>query len=106
MGQVHDPDGQPVPQAAEGAEIVVTMVSDTPDVEEVVMGANGIIHGAPDGAILIDMSTISPEATRQMARQLNEKGVVLMDAPISGGQIGAIEAKLSIMAGVGRRTSP
>ena len=60
-------------EATEGAEIIVTMVSDTPDVEEVVLGANGIIHGAAEGSMVIDMSTISPAATRQMAEKLGEK---------------------------------
>ena len=86
-------------QAAEGAEIIVTMVSDTPDVEEVVLGANGVIHGAPQGAIIIDMSTISPAATRQMAEELGEKGIKMLDAPVSGGPEGAQNGTLAIMVG-------
>ena len=85
--------------AAEGAEIIITIVSDTPDVEEVVLGANGIIHGAAQGAILIDMSTISPTATRQMASKLGEKGIKMLDAPVSGGSEGAQNGTLAIMVG-------
>ena len=86
-------------QAAEGAEIVVTMVSDTPDAEEVILGADGIIHGAPQGAIVIDMSTISPAATRQMAEALGQKGIKMLDAPVSGGPEGANNGTLAIMVG-------
>ncbi len=85
--------------AAEGAEIIVTMVSDTPDVEEVVLGANGVIQGAPQGAIVIDMSTISPAATRQMAEELSKKGIKMLDAPVSGGPEGAQNGTLAIMVG-------
>ena len=86
-------------QAAEGAEIVVTMVSDTPDVEEVVLGDDGVIHGAPQGAIVIDMSTISPAATRQIAGKLGKKGIKMLDAPVSGGPEGAEQGTLAIMVG-------
>ena len=85
--------------AAEGAEVIVTMVSDTPDVEEVVMGANGVIQGAPEGAIVIDMSTISPAATRQMAQELSKKSIKMLDAPVSGGPEGAQNGTLAIMVG-------
>ncbi|MBW2411002.1 MAG: NAD(P)-dependent oxidoreductase [Deltaproteobacteria bacterium] len=85
--------------AAEGAEIIITIVSDTPDVEAVVLGTNGIIHGAAQGAILIDMSTISPAATRQMAEKLGEKGIKMLDAPVSGGSEGAQNGTLAIMVG-------
>jgi 3-hydroxyisobutyrate dehydrogenase len=86
-------------QAAEGAEIIITMVSDTPDVEAVVMGEDGVIQGAPQGAIVIDMSTISPAATRQMAAQLGKKGIKMLDAPVSGGPEGAQNGTLAIMVG-------
>lgn len=91
-------------QAAKNADIVITCVTDTPDVEKVLLGEKGVIESAHQGMICIDMSTISPEATQHMAQVLNEKGVVLLDAPISGGQIGAIEAKLSIMVGGPKET--
>jgi 3-hydroxyisobutyrate dehydrogenase len=86
-------------KAAKNADVVITCVTDTPDVKEVLLGKNGVIESAHPGLICIDMSTISPAETQQMAKILSEKKVVLIDAPISGGQIGAIEGKLSIMAG-------
>jgi 3-hydroxyisobutyrate dehydrogenase len=78
---------------------VITMVSDTPDVEEVVLGEQGIITGIQPGSVVIDMSTISPEATRRIACTLAEKGLHMLDAPVSGGEQGAIAGTLSIMAG-------
>jgi 3-hydroxyisobutyrate dehydrogenase len=86
-------------QAAAEADIVITCVTDTPDVEKVLLGSSGVIETARAGVICIDMSTISPDATRQMSERLSRKGVTLLDAPVSGGQIGAVEAKLSIMVG-------
>jgi 3-hydroxyisobutyrate dehydrogenase len=86
-------------QAAKDADVVITCVTDTPDVKEVLLGKNGVIESARPGLICIDMSTISPFETQQMAKILLKKKVILIDAPISGGQIGAIEGKLSIMAG-------
>lgn len=86
-------------EAAKDKDVVITCVTDTPDVKEVLLGNNGIIESARPGLICIDMSTISPFETQQMAATLAEKKIVLLDAPISGGQIGAIEGKLSIMAG-------
>lgn len=91
-------------QAAKEADVVITCVTDTPDVEEVLLGDKGVVESARNGMICIDMSTISPEATQRMSAQLNEKGVVLLDAPVSGGEIGAIEAKLSIMVGGPKET--
>jgi len=85
--------------AAHNADVVITCVTDTPDVEKVLLGAEGVIESARPATICVDMSTISPAKTVQMGRLLAEKGVQLIDAPVSGGQIGAIEAKLSIMAG-------
>ena len=85
--------------AAKNADVVITCVTDTPDVREVLLGKNGVIESVRPGLICIDMSTISPDQTQEMAKLLLNKGVILIDAPISGGQIGAIEGKLSIMAG-------
>jgi 3-hydroxyisobutyrate dehydrogenase len=85
--------------AAEGAEIVITCVSDTPDVEEIILGENGVIHGAAPETIVVDMSTVSPSATRRIAERLGEKGVHMLDAPVSGGSEGAQKATLSIMVG-------
>jgi len=79
--------------------IVITMVGDSPDVEEVALGPNGIVEGAHDGLVHIDMSTISPDVTRRIAAGLAEAGIEMLDAPVSGGQQGAIDGTLSIMAG-------
>lgn len=84
---------------AKDSNIVITCLPDTPDVEQVLLGQKGVIEAAKPGLICIDMSTISPAATKEMGTELAVKGVTLIDAPISGGEIGAIEAKLSIMMG-------
>jgi 2-hydroxy-3-oxopropionate reductase len=81
------------------SEVVFTMVSDTPDVEEMILGPQGIVHGANPGTVVVDMSTISPVATREMAIKLMERGVEMLDAPVSGGDVGAIAGTLSIMVG-------
>jgi 3-hydroxyisobutyrate dehydrogenase len=85
--------------AAREAEIVVTCVSDTPDVEAVTLGPEGVIHGAAAGAIVVDMSTISPSATRRISAQLAKQGIRMLDAPVSGGSEGAQKGTLSIMVG-------
>jgi 3-hydroxyisobutyrate dehydrogenase len=79
--------------------VVITIVSDTPDVESVILGENGIIEGIRPDSVVIDMSTISPQATQKIAAHLKEKGAHLLDAPVSGGEGGAIAGTLSIMAG-------
>ncbi len=81
------------------SEIVVTIVSDSPDVRAVILGPDGVIEGARAGSIVIDMSTISPLVTREIACMLMGKGVHMLDAPVSGGEKGAIEGTLSIMVG-------
>ncbi len=86
-------------EVAENSDIIITIVSDSPDVQEVVLGANGVIHGARAGSVLVDMSTISPQVTREIAAALQEKGVEMLDAPVSGGEKGAVEGTLSIMVG-------
>jgi 2-hydroxy-3-oxopropionate reductase len=86
-------------QAAKKADVVITCLPDTPDVQKVLLGPDGVIETARRGAVCIDMSTISPQATREIAAVLDKKGIQLLDAPVSGGQIGAIEGKLSIMVG-------
>jgi 3-hydroxyisobutyrate dehydrogenase len=88
----------PAELAAE-SDIIITCVSDTPDVQAVILGDQGVIHGVRPGSLVIDMSTISPQATREMAAALDEKGVHMLDAPISGGSEGAAKGTLSIMAG-------
>jgi 3-hydroxyisobutyrate dehydrogenase len=88
-------------EVAERSDIVVTMVPNTPHVEAAVFGPDGIAAGARDGLLLIDMSTISPTATRELAERAakNKPPFHTLDAPVSGGEIGAIEARLSIMIG-------
>ena len=86
-------------ELAKESDVVITCVTDTPDVKEVLLGQNGVIETASRGLICVDMSTISPAATKEMGQALEAKGVTLIDAPISGGEIGAIEGKLSIMTG-------
>jgi len=86
-------------EAAAGAEIIITCVSDTPDVEAIILGENGVIHGARNGSIVVDMSTINPSATRRIAEKLGKKGVKMLDAPVSGGSEGAQKGTLSIMVG-------
>jgi 3-hydroxyisobutyrate dehydrogenase len=81
------------------SEIVVICVSDTPDVEAVLFGTDGLAAGAPAGSLVIDCSTISPVATRRFAERLAERGVRLVDAPVSGGSEGARNATLSIFVG-------
>lgn len=88
-----------VAEAAEGAEVVITMLPDTPQVEEVVLGPGGLLQNPPAGRLLVDMSTIAPTATRRMASQLAQAGIAMLDAPVSGGPTGAKAAKLSIMVG-------
>lgn len=84
---------------AERSDVIITIVTDTPDVEKVILGENGIIEGIRPGSVVIDMSTISPSATRTMAAALEEKGADMLDAPVSGGDTGAIAGTLSIMVG-------
>ena len=86
-------------EVAGASEVTVVMVTDSPDVEEVVLGDGGVIHGAQPGSVVVDMSTISPSVTRAVAARLAEKGVGMLDAPVSGGTWGAQNASLSIMVG-------
>ena len=81
------------------ADIVFIMVSDTPDVEQVIFGDNGIAAAKRRGQIVVDMSTISPVNTREMARRVAELGIDMLDAPVSGGEVGAVAGSLSIMVG-------
>ncbi len=81
------------------SDIVITCVSDTPDVREVILGEAGVIEGVKSGSLVVDMSTISPQVTREIASRLSERGVHMLDAPISGGSEGAAKGTLSIMVG-------
>lgn len=86
-------------EVAERSEIIIIMVPDTPDVEQVLFGAAGVAEGVKKGSIVVDMSSISPIATKEFARKLADLGVEMLDAPVSGGQVGAENATLSIMVG-------
>jgi 2-hydroxy-3-oxopropionate reductase len=86
-------------EVAAQVDVVFTNLPDTPDVEKVVLGENGIIEGAHDGLIFVDNSTIKPASARMIAARLVEKGVLALDAPVSGGDIGARNATLTIMVG-------
>ena len=84
---------------AEQADVVFTMLPDTPDVEAVLFGANGVAAGLAAGKTVVDMSSISPMATKDFARRINELGCDYLDAPVSGGEVGARAASLTIMVG-------
>lgn len=86
-------------ELAKNCEVIFCCVSDTPDVEAVLVGENGVIHGAKAGSLVVDMSTISPQATREIAAKLQEKQIHMLDAPMSGGSEGAAKGTLSIMVG-------
>ena len=86
-------------EAAEGSDVIITIVTDTPDVEAVILGEDGVVQGARRGATVIDMSTISPRVTREISARLKESGVHMLDAPVSGGDVGARQGTLSIMVG-------
>jgi 2-hydroxy-3-oxopropionate reductase len=93
-----EPVGTPA-EAARDAEVIFTNVTSTADVEAVLLGPDGVIHGAPPGAVCIDHSTISAVATRRIAAELEAAGLEFLDAPVSGGTMGAQKATLSIMVG-------
>ena len=86
-------------EVAQRADIVITMVPDTPDVEKVLFGAEGVAAGLTKGKTVIDMSSISPIETKQFARRINDLGCEYLDAPVSGGEVGAKNAALTIMVG-------
>ena len=86
-------------EVARHAEIVFTMVADAPDVHAVIMGDNGIAAGGRRGLIVVDMSTINPNAARGIGNELAARGIEFLDAPVSGGEMGAINASLTIMVG-------
>jgi len=86
-------------EVAEACDIVITMLPDSPDVEAVVAGEDGVLEGIRDGALLVDMSTISPVVTEELSEKVRNQGASMLDAPVSGGDVGAIEGALSIMVG-------
>ncbi len=86
-------------QVAANSQVIITIVSDSPDVEEVVAGPGGVLESIRPGSVLVDMSTISPEVERRLEVQLQQRGCRLLDAPVSGGDTGAIAGTLAIMVG-------
>lgn len=86
-------------EVAGRSDVVIVMVSDTPDVEQVVAGPGGVLEGIRRGAVVVDMSTISPKMERALDEKLRARGASLVDAPVSGGDVGARNATLAIMAG-------
>ena len=89
-------DGKSV---AEKSEVVIVMVPDTPDVENVLFSPGGVAEGLKPGTLVIDMSSISPIGTKEFAKKINALGCDYLDAPVSGGEVGAKEATLTIMVG-------
>ena len=86
-------------EVAERSDVIITMLPDSPQVEEVLVGENGVLEGIKEGALVVDTSTISPVVTEELAAKVNGKGASMLDAPVSGGDVGAIEGTLSIMVG-------
>ncbi|AKU13875.1 3-hydroxyisobutyrate dehydrogenase [Azoarcus sp. CIB] len=86
-------------EVASRVEVVITMVADAPDVEHVALGPQGVAEGARPGLIFVDMSTIAPAAAQAIAAKLKARGIEMLDAPVSGGEVGAINANLTIMVG-------
>ena len=98
MGEGASSAGSPR-EVAQASDVVITMLPDSPDVREVVIGENGILSGAKPGMIVVDMSTISPSVTREIAETASKQDVDYLDAPVSGGEPGAAAGTLSIMVG-------
>lgn len=86
-------------EVAERSDVIITMLPNSPEVQEVVLGNNGVIEGAKEGAVVIDMSSIAPLVSREIAAKLAEKGIEMLDAPVSGGEPKAIEGTISVMVG-------
>ncbi len=86
-------------QVAKESDIVITIVTDSEDVEQVILGQEGVMYGAKAGSVVIDMSTISPSVTQDIAKQLLKKDIDMLDAPVSGGDVGARAGTLAIMVG-------
>ncbi|MDL2236395.1 2-hydroxy-3-oxopropionate reductase [Christensenellaceae bacterium OttesenSCG-928-K19] len=88
-----------IAEVAQNADVIVTMLPNSPHVKEVVLGGGGVLENAKEGTIIVDMSSISPVATKEIAAECAKKSVVMLDAPVSGGEPKAIEGTLAIMAG-------
>jgi 2-hydroxy-3-oxopropionate reductase len=92
-------EGSSSKEVAEKSEIIITMLPNSPEVKDAVLGAGGVLDGAKAGTILIDMSSIAPLASQEISSKAKEKGVIMLDAPVSGGEPKAIEGTLAIMVG-------
>lgn len=88
-----------VADLAEQCDVIITMLPDSPEVKEIILGPGGVIHHAKPGSMVIDMSSIDPSQTKLIGEALSEHGIRMMDAPVSGGEAGAISRKLVIMVG-------
>lgn len=88
-----------IPELSKQCEVIITMLPNSPEVEEVLMGENGVIHGIQKGSTVIDMSSIAPLSSRQLNEALMEKGVNMLDAPVSGGEPKAVDGTLAVMVG-------
>jgi 2-hydroxy-3-oxopropionate reductase len=86
-------------EVAERSDVIITMLPDSPQVEEVIAGEDGVLDGIKKGALVVDMSTISPVVTEGLADKASERGASTLDAPVSGGDVGAIDGTLSLMVG-------
>ncbi|VBB07470.1 3-hydroxyisobutyrate dehydrogenase signature [Lucifera butyrica] len=86
-------------EVAEQTDVIITMLPNSPQVKEVVLGKGGVMEGAKKGAVVIDMSSIAPLVSREISRKLAEKGIEMLDAPVSGGEPKAIDGTLSVMVG-------
>lgn len=88
-----------IAEVTQAAEVIVTMLPNSPHVKDVVLGAGGVLENAKSGTIIVDMSSISPIASQEIAAECDKKGVILLDAPVSGGEPKAVEGTLAIMVG-------
>jgi 2-hydroxy-3-oxopropionate reductase len=91
--------GESSKDVAEYADVIITMLPNSPEVKEVVLGENGVLEGVKPGTVLVDMSSIAPLVSQEVAAKLKEKDVVMLDAPVSGGEPKAIDGTLAIMVG-------
>jgi 2-hydroxy-3-oxopropionate reductase len=92
-------EGQSSKEVAEYADVIITMLPNSPEVEEVILGEDGVLEGVKPGTILIDMSSIAPLVSQELAAHLKDKDVIMLDAPVSGGEPKAIDGTLAIMVG-------
>ncbi len=92
-------EGKSSKHVASQSEVIITMLPNSPEVKDVVLGEEGVIHGVKTGSVLIDMSSITPSTSKELSGKLQQKGVAMLDAPVSGGEPRAIDGTLAIMAG-------